>query len=464
MQLSKEQLEIINAENEKLFVLAKAGTGKTTTLREYTRQRPFLSFLYLAFNKEIKLEAKRKFFGNTEVHNIHSLAFKHFGKLYAHKLTENLNIFDIISGLEELSENGNDEVYSIANTVLSILTTYFSSKEIDLEKISNSEYLPLAEKYWTKMQSFKETKVKMTHDGYLKLFQISKPQLNYDYILVDEAQDSNEVMLDIVMSQNCNKIFVGDEHQQIYSFRGSQNIFSSFEFNIENIERLTLSKSFRFGEEIAKVANKLLSYYKKENILLKGNEKQYSEIGKVDKTIQHTIISRTNANIFDRAVFLSQQNKKIHIIGGMNTFNQLLDIYYLYIGRKNLIKSEFLTKFQNYIQFKSFSERVKHLEFVFLVKAIERYGKGLKEHFKAIERSLVGEKNAEVILTTAHKSKGLEFYNVILDNDFVNLYDSFDNLIEIEKIDLEEINLLYVAVTRAIEYLELNKDLEKLLY
>lgn len=40
------------------------------------------------------------------------------------------------------------------------------------------------------MKDLKDDRVKMTHDGYLKLFQLSKPTLGlYDIILVDEAQD-----------------------------------------------------------------------------------------------------------------------------------------------------------------------------------------------------------------------------------------------------------------------------------
>ena len=47
-----------------------------------------------------------------------------------------------------------------------------------------------ATQYWNRMKDLKDDRVKMTHDGYLKLFQLSKPTLGlYDIILVDEAQD-----------------------------------------------------------------------------------------------------------------------------------------------------------------------------------------------------------------------------------------------------------------------------------
>lgn len=65
----------------------------------------------------------------------------------------------------------------------------------------------------------------ITHDGYLKLYQISEPKLDqqYDTIIFDEAQDSNPVTSSIVTMQRCRKIFIGDPHQQIYRFRGANN-------------------------------------------------------------------------------------------------------------------------------------------------------------------------------------------------------------------------------------------------
>ncbi|KAG5179774.1 hypothetical protein JKP88DRAFT_261254 [Tribonema minus] len=59
----------------------------------------------------------------------------------------------------------------------------------------------------------------MTHAGYLKLYQLSRPDFKskFDYVMLDEAQDSSPCMLDIVMQQRgCAVICVGDHHQAIY--------------------------------------------------------------------------------------------------------------------------------------------------------------------------------------------------------------------------------------------------------
>lgn len=99
--------------------------------------------------------------------------------------------------------------------------------------------------------------VYLFYTGYLKLWQLQKPVLkDYDVIFIDEAQDCTPgtfwgsplhvfrqlesvhlslnhyvlfcmyislVIMDILLSQSCGKILVGDPHQQIYTFRGAVN-------------------------------------------------------------------------------------------------------------------------------------------------------------------------------------------------------------------------------------------------
>ena len=58
--------------------------------------------------------------------------------------------------------------------------------------------------------------------------------------------------------------------------------------------------------------------------------------------------------------------------------------------------------------------------------------------------SLTRVENADYVISTAHKAKGLEWGKVQLDDDFY--YDVTTNGI---KISPEELRLLYVACTRA---------------
>jgi F-box protein 18 (helicase) len=63
--------------------------------------------------------------------------------------------------------------------------------------------------------------------GYLKLYQLSPTDFaveeGWNVLLIDEAQDLTPAIIDLVTQTSCAKIFVGDPHQQIYSFRGATN-------------------------------------------------------------------------------------------------------------------------------------------------------------------------------------------------------------------------------------------------
>ncbi|EFP3712928.1 ATP-binding domain-containing protein, partial [Campylobacter jejuni] len=67
------------------------------------------------------------------------------------------------------------------------------------------------------------------------------------------------------------------------------------------------------------------------------------------------------------------------------------------------------------------------------------------------------QEQADLILSTGHKSKGLEWNNVEIIDDFLNIKQELEEREQIT-IAKEELNLLYVAVTRAKNSLNINKD------
>ncbi|ECV6612415.1 AAA family ATPase, partial [Campylobacter jejuni] len=80
MELTIEQIEIIELskkmnKSEILIINACAGSGKTFTLNEIASANPNKKFLYLAFNKNIVEDMKKKAKKNIDVKTLHSLAF-----------------------------------------------------------------------------------------------------------------------------------------------------------------------------------------------------------------------------------------------------------------------------------------------------------------------------------------------------------------------------------------------------
>ena len=468
MNPTEEQKAIIECEEDNLIVDAKAGSGKTSTLVKFAKERPFSTFLYLAYNEPVKKEAATKFFGNTKVHTIHSLAYEHIGHFYKEKLKENLMAKDIIKGTETLlerqKENPRDQdVYTLSSSAKDLLELFFNSKEKDFNKLPQGEVWEIANKYWNRMQDLSDNDVQMTHDGYLKLFQASETVLPFNYILIDEAQDSNEVMLDIVLRQKSKLIFVGDKHQEIYGFRRVTNIFKDKRFS--SFKKLSLTKSFRFSESVAYLANIMLEEYTNEKVMVEGVSSTPDEIVyDISSESNYTIITRTNAHLFDLAVQKTLEGKSVSIIGGGSfEFNDLEDCYYLMKGQLFKMKNKYFKKFGSLAVMKDVAKKTKDMEITFLVKVVEKYGDDILNHIAMLERKLVNKPEyAEVVLTTIHKSKGLEFFNVKLAEDYYDLFTKDGKRKPPFSIPYEEINLYYVAITRAMEKIEMNSSLRKI--
>ena len=447
MEYTFKQCELIYSDEDILRVKARAGTGKTTFLQAFTSERPMNTFLYLSYNKGIKDSSRKKFGQNTEVHTISSLAYKHIGKELKHKITENLKTQDILMYLNLDRNNQDDHLKAIS--VKEVLTYFFNSDE---EKIifMDEDIRNLAEKIFKDMLDPKKDLIKVTHEAYTKQFELLKLDLKYDYVLVDEAQDINKVSKSIIDAQSSKKIFVGDDFQSIYGYRETVSL-------LDNAEH-TLNETFRFGENISNFVTKYIhTFLDKEEEIISFKKKDSLNL----KSDRYTLVTRTNAYLFDKAVELVQMNKQIHIVGSSIVFNELLDGMHLYNGDLYKIKNPYIKGFYSFDKMKKMVEKTKDQELKFLVKIIEKYKSNIEFFIKKIEHNSVKDRYAEIILTTTHKSKGLEFFNVKIGNDFTKLFD--DNGKLIRNIEREELNIYYVAITRAMENLILNDDLNRLL-
>ena len=272
MELTSEQYDIINSTGN-IKINAVAGSGKTTTIIEYAKARPKTAkILYLAFNKSVKLEAQKKFAGkglsNVKVETAHSLAYKNIVFRHGYKVRPQDFKTNEIAGLLNLQANGEKHAeYIIANHINKFITYFCNS---DKQKIQDLNYLDTiaegkAKKFVTTFYSYieKQTRlllskmnkgeIEITHDFYLKKFQLSNPTLPYDYILFDEGQDASPAMLDIFFKQKSTKVIVGDTHQQIYGWRYAVNSLEKADFKTYH-----LSTSFRFSQTIADLAMNVL--------------------------------------------------------------------------------------------------------------------------------------------------------------------------------------------------------------
>lgn len=447
MDLTDEQKQIIAIsqtmqDNEILAIQACAGSGKTSTLREIALANPNAKFLYLAFNKAIVVESKSKFPKNVEVKTIHSIAFAFTKeKLGTFRPTSKLNRFD----LEDIIEF---EDKKDAFAVLKIFDLFLKSDKTLQDSLKDKAIIEFL------YESTLKRKLPITHNFYLKFYQLSDDKhLDYDFILLDEAQDMNQTMIRVFLDNDCKKILVGDSFQNIYGFNDSINAFEIVKAN----HYATLSKSFRCKQQILDYANLLLSTFSTKTFT-KMTSGFVKSIESNQNPKSKAFITRTNAGII----------KLIHTLENVDDFcllkepNKIFAPLWAIIHFKNA-KFEFIPKEYAYLkkiksnkEFYAYILNSNDLELQNAFKLLN-YDMDLVEITKKANK-LFYNKNATNFILNAHQSKGLEWDSVELIDDFPNLYDNslklstIDNFDEKQKKSKEfeqELNLFYVAITRA---------------
>jgi len=464
--------------NDLVKIVAYAGTGKTTTLVRMALAHPNLRFLLVVYNKSVRLQAEQLFpKANVVCKTVHQMAMAKCGFMFSKKLSSNLKAKDILdSGL--LIEKGEEDsgFFRRAGQVLATLSTFMNSPDLDLElehvpsvwtvgqqqlSLSPGErgvVLRDTEAVWRAMSDKDDMRIRMPHDGYLKLWQLRSPSLQrvseHDVLLLDEGQDMNPAMLSIFMSQKVTRVIVGDPHQQIYMFRGAVNALDI----VSPSHTYFLTQSFRFGPEIAFLANKcLVSLKQKDSMTLVGGRKLDSFCAtNIDPKKQVAYIGRTNLGIFEKLnklMFGGDAKKRIGLIGGTESysFDDYLDIFYLMTGQDKKMKK--FKAWKSYAQFKAFATNVGDIELLSKINIIEKFGNRLPNIIEKIKSACCKDsKMADVVLSTVHKAKGLEFDTVVLLNDFPDFTDVFGTVVVSE----DEKNLIYVAITRAKTSLVMN--------
>lgn len=459
-----EQQAAIDSPAKVLLVRAHAGSGKTAMLSGYAERRPQKSMLYLAFNKAIQLEAEGKFPPNVKCQTTHAIAYRaivtKWGLSREHisqKLGDSriMEVSAVFNRSPSMCKPFVETVRHFISSADSEIGVHHIPSEV-MERLNGSHHalaavVADAKVLWGMMKDPTNTAIRLPHDGYLKLYQLSNPVLPYDVILFDEAQDSNPVTTAIVQAQRCEKVIVGDSHQAIYQFRGSKDALDVFKCD----QSLYLTRSFRFGRGVANFASILLSEMAGATRPVIGMGKHPVTSFWVDRSKPYTVLSRTNAMLFDEAVSAIRDNKKVAFVGGVKGYkiDAIQDAYNLSVDER-VFSDGYFNRFESYAHFEEVGKETEDPEINVLCKIVAKYGDEIPGLLDRIKRESMtydsdAAVKADVILATAHKSKGLEFDQVVLTDDFSGLLDEDGEPHHSSKAKAEDVNLLYVAATRA---------------
>lgn len=451
---------------EDLKIEAGAGTGKTSTLvllANSTDRRG----QYVAFNKDIVKDSKGKFPETVACNTAHSLAWGSVGHNYRARLDsgQRMKSWDIAAFLDidpimVTTFTGEKKRLApgfLAGVVIAATKKFCQTADMEistkhfpyieglddpnpphgLRSYAVNDYVRKAlatplQKAWNDLKMFKGTLPFLgRHDVYLKVWQMSHPVLNVDFILFDEAQDASPVMVDVIsrQSDHAQIVWVGDSNQQIYSFTGAVNALQ----NIGAEHTAMLTQSFRFGQEIADTANLVLDRLP-TRMQLTGFEKIQSTVTTLDDP--KAILCRTNAAAVRNVLQAIEEGKRPHLVGGGKEIASFARAAQKLMDGGRVEHPE-LACFSTWGEVQEYvKDDEQGNELRLMVSLIDEFG--VTTILSALDGSTTAER-ADVIVSTAHKSKGLEWESVRIAGDFPKE----------DKMGPEEHRLLYVAVTRA---------------
>jgi superfamily I DNA/RNA helicase len=272
------------------------------------------------------------------------------------------------------------------------------------------------------------------HDGYLKLWSLGAPRLAAEFVLLDEAQDSNPLVLSVLSKQSAQVVYVGDRYQQIYEWRGAINAMERV--SVDSQTSLTLS--FRFGEKIAEAASAVLATLG-EQTRIRGNPSLTSYLS-ADQA--DCVLARTNASVISSVIEHLGSGSKPLVVGGTAEILSLLrGVQELKSGKPSIVAEFF--GFQNWHEVVEFSQTTEGEHLRTFVKVVAQHGE--QKLIEALGKTAHTEDQADVVVSTAHKAKGREWPTVRLIDDFLQSKPDSEE----HRIDPAEVRLFYVALTRA---------------
>lgn len=478
MELTIEQRKPVNSNCKINACLACPGSGKTTVLVARALrlwQQTKEPILIVTFSKKAAEEIQKRigpeYLNHIEVKTIHGFCYSIIKQHWK-------DLGGLVGGMSWPLE---PKIVTKADE-LQLLTDLFpeeNSAQI-YDRLVEYRKWPVSPQTVTRMfiqgvYFGKVTKRELEQWSYYELERISKGLLNFDdmvtlakiltplpyvsaelikkynHILIDEAQDTSEQQWEILrplVNSAITTLVVGDYNQSIYGWRNADGSVLLNVRSLPDAVTFRLSKTFRSGSLIAKLAN-LLVYDKSSQIVSEehAGKTEFKKFGtyeaEVDWVLEQAskgtaILSRTNGYLepFERAAI-----RKGLAYTGMG-FYRSEHIHHLYKFLREYQGTDFDVIIEKaFIQNDTY-KKIEKEDFKLVADIIKT--NGIKYFIDLVDNSRLTDTEDGFVMTTGHAAKGLEWDKVII----VGCHNGHVPHI-LSRDDKEERNLLYVMTTRA---------------
>lgn len=483
MKVSQFQQAILDeyrTTQNNIAVNAAAGSGKSSTLELLCRELSNLKVLVVAFNKDIAEELKLRLPANADAKTIHSACYRFSamatkGKMFLKSGKDYDTVQDTVLSDLDMDDSFNrdlrDNVMKGMQLCMTQLTSPDSPEFADLCDRFNVDstfegfvdYVKDALNVNNRVFKTKAT-ISFTDMVYQAVVNKTiKPM--YDVVMVDESQDLSPLLQAAVLQLGHRKVIVGDPYQSIYGFTGASPSSFADMVKATNAVELPLSVCYRCPASHLDMAREIVPTIQNRPDAIQGE----INLGKDEEWLMEVIqpkdliMCRTNAPLLSLAFRLLKLNKPVKL-KGRDMVDNIVSIFKRMSG----------TKKHGTVPFDQLSDKIDKW-YEGEVKKLERRKNSdvaqlvLKDTLECVEilwanalaqgvnnldefRTFVSalyddnDKSNVIHLSSVHKAKGLE-----ADNTFILGYDQLmpHPMATTEMAKVQEINLKYVAITRA---------------
>lgn len=452
-----EQQHFVSYEGDKSIILAAtAGAGKTYScvqrLKELLKRGVDPSrIIFFSFTRAATEELQHRI-GNDkiEITTIHAFCLKVLAK--SGKFKKIATFYDFIQWFQKKYEPkpgadsaSRDFYFDTIGTLyedadfLSSAIAAFKLQSADGIKCMIPSYITEYSNFLrdTRSRDFSDMLIEVRdlfrEDKWLKMF-----RGQFDYIFVDEYQDTSTIQLQILLSLNAKYYYmIGDRNQSIYGYSGANctKLEEMLKARRETLE-MSLSVNFRSDTKIVENSNKYSSLKAKANSI---------EEGFVDDKLMVTL---------DELIEVLKFPEQVAVLVRTNDVIKKLEI--------TLLKKKVPIKYFNFIT----PTDIKNFHKGDINGALKNKLAKVKDYFGSnadVIHFIEHHKNSNKFITTIHKSKGREFDTCVVINSIApailmqNPNASKLSKKQLEKIsfdpfdedEIEPRNIHYVAVSRS---------------
>ena len=483
-------------------VVAVAGSGKTTTLVSAIKLVPQnRRVLFAAFNRHIAESLSQKVSGpNISVSTLHSLGMRVYTSIYNRsqvkgEKVENILYFDVCNGNDRSDvdhtkkRNLNFRCKRFVIKMVSLLKNYTVTPDDDVseswrelaerhnvdypEKVDEADLDMLVTKTFLASCNRKGT---IDFDDMIFMpVLLDLPFPKYDDIFIDESQDLNRVQIEFLrrlLAPDGRIITVGDPKQGIYGFRGADTRAMDTLAEMFHTKDLPLSICYRCPKAIVVEAQKLVPYIEasptaKDGTVSTITDTEFDGVVKQDDMV----LCRTTAPLVQGALKLIAKGIKAVVRGRDGIGDGLIDFVKTVAaanGHADLTEAmhdyEFrigdkLRRTGKDMQLAELQDRIETIKALLLVKldpVVEREMEaytGIQQDTRrviaAINKVFSDDNIPAVRFSTIHGAKGLEAQRVFIIHPELLPHPKAHPGWEAD----QELNLKYVAVTRALDSL-----------